>query len=84
VRCTIPLSELSVETLRRHKERVDLERLAHGDRWEEWDLVFPSTRWTPLDGSNVTHTLQMILSNAGLPRQRFHDLLHFCASLLVA
>jgi integrase len=83
-RRTIPLPAVAAETLRRHKERQDLERLAAGSVWEEWDLVFPSTRGTPLDGSNVTHTLQRILADSGLPRQRFHDLRHFCASLLVA
>jgi integrase len=52
--------------------------------WEQWNLVFASSRGTPLDGPNVTHALQRVLANAGLPRQRFHDLRHFCASLLVA
>lgn len=50
----------------------------------EWGLVFPSPLGTPLDASNVTHRLQVALHEAGLPRQRFHDLRHCCATLLLA
>ena len=35
-------------------------------------------------GGSVTHTLQRILATAGLRRQRFHDLRHAAASLLLA
>ena len=46
--------------------------------------MFASTIGTPLNPSNVTHGLQDALADAGLPRQRFHDLRHCCASLLLA
>ena len=39
---------------------------------------------TPLDGRHVTKQFQPILEKADLPRQRFHDLRHSCASLLLA
>jgi len=39
---------------------------------------------TPLDGITVTRRFQALLARAGLPRQRFHDLRHACASLLLA
>jgi integrase len=55
-----------------------------GERWQDWNLVFPSAIGTPLDGNNVTHRLQRHLERVGLPRQRFHDLRHCCASLLLA
>jgi integrase len=32
----------------------------------------------------VTHQFQRLLKRAGLPRPRFHDLRHSCASLLLA
>jgi len=48
------------------------------------DLVFTTTLGAPLDGINVTRRFQRILRSAGLPRQRFHDLRHACASLLLA
>ena len=48
------------------------------------DLVFTTSVGRPLDGINVTRRFQRILRAAGLPRQRFHDLRHACASLLLA
>jgi integrase len=39
---------------------------------------------SPLDGSVVTHQFQKLLKAAKLPRIRFHDLRHSCASLLLA
>lgn len=48
------------------------------------DLVFTTTFGTPLDGISVTRRFQRILAATGLPRQRFHDLRHACASLLLA
>ena len=38
---------------------------------------------TPLDARNVTRLLQAALERAGLPRQRFHDLRHAYATLLL-
>ena len=37
-----------------------------------------------MDGIAVTRRFQALLAEAGLPRQRFHDLLHASASLLLA
>jgi len=36
-----------------------------------------------LDSRNVTKAFQRNLANAGLPHQRFHDLRHACATLLL-
>lgn len=60
------------------------ERLWAGSRWHENGYVFASTIGTPLDGTNVTRHFHAILLKAELPRQRFHDLRHACASLLLA
>jgi integrase len=51
---------------------------------EDAGLVFASTIGTPLEPSNVTRRFQAILKRAGLPHQRFHDLRHCCASLMLA
>jgi integrase len=37
-----------------------------------------------MDGIAVTRRFQALLATAGLPRQRFHDLRHAFASLLLA
>jgi len=81
---SIRLTTTAVGALRTQLERVhDLERGA-AHRWQENDLVFPSTIGTYLNNSNVTHRFQELLEAAGLPRQRFHDLRHCTASILLA
>ena len=47
------------------------------------DLVFASGHGTPLEAQNVVNRhYKPLLSRAGLPPIRFHDLRHSCLSLL--
>jgi integrase len=46
-------------------------------------FVFATRTGQPLSSRNVTRDLQKALARAGLPRQRFHDLRHACATLLL-
>jgi integrase len=47
-------------------------------------LVFTTTLGTPLNVRNTTYrSFRLLLERAGLPRIRFHDLRHTCASLLL-
>lgn len=81
---TIAVPLVVANALRTHRVRQLEERLISGSRWDDWGLVFTTTVGTPLDGSRVTRDLQRVLAGAGLPRMRFHDLRHSCASLLAA
>ena len=83
-RRTVTLPASAVAALHVQHDRQAFEREMGGERWREWDLVFPSTIGTPLEPSNVIHRLHRLLADAGLPRQRFHDLRHCSASLLLA
>jgi integrase len=83
-RRTIALPTVVSAALQSHRARQLQERLWAGARWQEHDFVFASTIGTPLDGTNVTRRFQQLLRSAGLPRQRFHDIRHACASLLLA
>jgi integrase len=69
--------------LRGHRIRQVAERLGAGTRWQDGDFVFATTTGTPLDSRNVTRALQHALARAGLPRQRFHDLRHAYATLML-
>jgi len=73
-----------VGSLRLHKERQDRERIAADRRWHDTELVFARPDGYPLSGGVVTHTFQKLLEKAGLPKMRFHDLRHSCATLLLA
>jgi integrase len=45
--------------------------------------VFTSTIGTPIEVGNPRRSFWRLLEKAGLPRMRFHDLRHSCASLLL-
>ena len=83
-RRTIALPFVAVNALLKHRITQESERQWAGDRWQETGHVFTSTIGTPLDDCNVTHQFQRILKAAGLPKLRFHDLRHTCATLLIA
>lgn len=79
---TLPAS--AVAALRVQKDRQTFERAAAGELWQEGGYVFTSSVGTPLNPSNVAKRLHALLETAGLPHQRFHDLRHCAASLLLA
>ena len=81
----LPLPAIVREALLAHRERRSAEGAARAGISAEFaDLVFTTTVGTPIDGISVTRRFQRILRAAGLPHQRFHDLRHACASLLLA
>jgi integrase len=82
-RRTIKLPEICLQALRTHRGRQILERVGVGEAWQEWGLVFCEPDGTPLSRYSVTRRFQAILANAGIPKHRFHDLRHTCATLLL-
>lgn len=84
-RRVVALPAFVTEGLRAHRTRRREDRLLAGSRRREdqRDLVFVTTVGTPMDGIAVTRRFQTLLARSGLPRQRFHDLRHACASLLL-
>jgi integrase len=87
-RRTFHIPQPALVALRRQQDRIgDLERMATVSRWKPipgHDLVFPSSTGGPLNSSNVTNRLASVLNDLGLPHQRFHDLRHLTAALLLA
>jgi integrase len=81
---SVKLAERAVKALKNHRERQSEELLRLGTPSQNNNLVFTSTVGTPLDPSNFTyHTFRPFLKRAGLPKIRFHDLRHTCATLLL-
>jgi integrase len=72
-----------LEKLRQHWKAQQLERQFAGQRWQENDLVFPSTIGSPCDQGNLYRDFRRIVVKAGLPPIRFHDLRHTAASLML-
>jgi len=84
-RRSIRLSDTARQALVVHKARQAEERLGLGPAWDtSWNLVFPNTIGRPMDGGNLTDRyFAPALAAAELPRIRFHDLRHTCATLLL-
>jgi len=84
-RRSIRLTPQAVEALRAHLKRQlqDIEIL--GDRYQDQGLVFTTNTGAPINPSNLRQrNFAPLLKQAGLPRIRFHDLRHTCATLLLS
>lgn len=82
-RRTIHLGSLAVSSLREQRRRQLEERIAAGRRWRNLELVFSTQMGGPLDSRNVTHSLQQSLAKHAYRHQRFHDLRHAFATLML-
>ncbi len=77
---------VAIRALQKLRQRQDLERqtATMANIWTENGLVFTNLTGGPMDTETATKSFQKVLKREGLPRQRFHDLRHACASLLLA
>jgi len=83
-RRAVPVGPTVVERLRRLRRRQLEHSLAAGPSWQERGLVFAASDGGLLSGFALRRAFYRLLSQAGLPRVRFHDLRHTHASLLLA
>jgi integrase len=83
-RRTIPLPLVATRALLQHRTRQETERDRAQNLWIDTGLVFTTAFGTPLEPRNVNRHFASVLKAAGLPHQRFHDLRHACATLLLA
>ena len=67
-----------------HRRQQLQARLAAGSQWQDAGFVFTARKGTPLARTAVLRELQTVLKKANLRHQRFHDLRHANASLLLA
>jgi len=79
----VVLGPATVRKLLDHSKRQRLERQFAGNRWQEHDLIFPSTVGTPMDQKYLHRHFKSLLRKAGLPDIRFHDLRHTAATLML-
>ena len=82
-RRNIDLTEASVGALRGHLVRQTGEIEILGDRYQDAGLVFTSEAGTLINPTNLRRrSFATLLEKARVPRVRFHDLRHTCATLL--
>jgi integrase len=83
-RRTLPLHAGAAAKLGARRALQLQEQQLAGTRWKDSGLVFTSGVGTPLIARNVVRSYHRALSDAGLPRRRFYDLRHSCATMLLA
>jgi integrase len=83
-RRTIALPAVTLAALKSHRKRQLESRLAAGDGWQDTGHVFTSPIGTAADAHNLHKQFRAVLTAAGLPLVRIHDLRHSCATLLLA
>ncbi|MGZ3586701.1 MAG: site-specific integrase [Candidatus Limnocylindrales bacterium] len=82
-RRTLRVGAEVLTALREHRRCQLEERLAVGPGWRDQGFVFTGPKGDPWHARNVLSAFQAAIAQAGLPRQRFHDLRHACATLLI-
>jgi integrase len=78
----LAMSNAVAAVFRQQRKAQEVDRLAAGSRWRENGMVFTTKYGTPLEPRNLNRHLDAACKRAGVPRIRFHDLRHSCATLL--
>jgi integrase len=79
----VALPDFAVRALKAHRVRQKEARLVAGSRWQDTGHVFTTSIGTPMDPRQVSREFRKALIKAGLGQQRFHDLRHTAATLLL-
>jgi integrase len=83
-RRSLALPQRAVDALRAHRTAQDAARQAAGKRWQDHDLVFPTTCGTPQNDANVRRDFRRVIVAAGLIATEWtpRELRHSFVSLL--
>jgi integrase len=80
----INLTPRTVNALKAHRKKQLEEKIKLAGLYRDHGLVFASGVGTPVNPENlVKRSFKPLLKHAGLPKIRFHDLRHTCATLLL-
>jgi integrase len=64
---------------------MEEQQLRAGSNWQDYGLVFASSKATPLDAQNIVNRhFKPLLRSTDLPPIRWHDLRHTCFTILLA
>lgn len=79
---TLELDSETIRVLKAHKTMQNINRLSMGDKWQEWDLVFPAKDGSPLHPKVDYKAWQDNLQACGITKHRLHDARHTAATFL--
>jgi integrase len=71
-----------ISMLEQHKEKQAVQRLKVGDPWHDLDLVICGLEGNYLNPRYILKMFDKLLTEAGLPHMRIHDLRHCVITLL--
>jgi integrase len=80
----VPIDAYTGHVLQRQQAHQQRERAAWGGGWQDLGLVFTKEDGGLLRPDAITHLFTKLVTQAGLPRIRLHDLRHTHASLALA
>lgn len=80
----LPLPDIAVRALERHRAEEHRRRIAAGDMWGDCGLVFTTRLGDPLDPRNFHTAFKNRARKAGVPIIPVHATRRTCASLLVS
>jgi integrase len=78
------IPQLCLMALLSHRETQNKERQWAGSKWQDGDFVFTTGLGTPMHPDDISRLFPTVLKAAKLPKVRFHDLRHSCATLLLS
>lgn len=79
---TVPAA--TVAALRQQQDRQAFARQQLGDLWHDGPgFVFTNQTGGPLHVNTIIDRFERLVADAGVPRIRFHDLRHTCATLML-
>lgn len=79
----ITLPKPLVADLRQHRAKQNTEKLAAGNEWEDWDLVYCQPNGKPIDARQDWLEWRDLLEEADVREARVHDARHTAATLLL-
>ena len=82
-RRSIQLPQFVVDALQEHYKRQQEVRVKAGDKWVENGFVFCTRYGRYIGPSDLRKVFNRLLTSAGLPIIRFHDLRHSAATILL-
>ena len=83
-RRSIALPPSCVGALRKHRAAQNAERMRLGPAWEDRGFVFTNGLGAPVHIIALMGRFDKLVKAAGVPRIRFHEMRHTCATLLMA
>lgn len=83
-RRSIRLGPGLIEALRlQFNQVIPQARAVAAERWQEYDLIFPTRIGTPRSGYEVSKEFKRLAREARLPEIRLHDIRHTAASIML-